>query len=190
MQGVIPFSAPNLCGWSYSLCTRATTTVIIDAYWAAPHRLAGAQHTVPLVTMDVTEWSRTHTRHTALGAQMRRVKDFTPRASKTMTTTLLISNRKSDESIKLHPPCTAQRFRSILTFNSYPSTCVIQRSSPEGSLVHASDVTLTTTLHSKHGSLPIKLFRILISFFQRTTALISDKFFFLVFFVLPDELRS
>ena len=29
--GEITFGLPNLHGWSYTLCTRATTTVIIDA---------------------------------------------------------------------------------------------------------------------------------------------------------------
>ena len=29
--GIIVFGAPNLRGWSYRLCTRVATTVIIDA---------------------------------------------------------------------------------------------------------------------------------------------------------------
>ena len=31
VRGVIAFSAPNLRGWSYRLCTGTATTVIIDA---------------------------------------------------------------------------------------------------------------------------------------------------------------
>ena len=31
VRGVIAFGVPNLCGWSYRLCTGAATTVIIDA---------------------------------------------------------------------------------------------------------------------------------------------------------------
>ena len=31
MWGVIAFGTPNLRGWSYRLCTRAATTVIIHA---------------------------------------------------------------------------------------------------------------------------------------------------------------
>ena len=31
VRGEIAFGVPNLRGWSYRLCTRAATTVIIDA---------------------------------------------------------------------------------------------------------------------------------------------------------------
>ena len=50
--------------------------------------------------------------------------------------------------VKSHSPFTAQLFRFSLTVISHLHTCLIQRPSPEGSVVHASDVALTTALHT------------------------------------------
>ena len=45
MQGEVVFGIPNLCGWSYRLCTGTATTMIIVA-------LVGAE---PIVLIDDSE---------------------------------------------------------------------------------------------------------------------------------------
>ena len=50
--------------------------------------------------------------------------------------------------IKSLSPSKANIFRSITVFYQYPATCLMQRSSPEGSLVRASDVPLITASYT------------------------------------------
>ena len=47
--------------------------------------------------------------------------------------------RKSKGPIKSLQTLRAMHTRSVLTFISYPYTCLMQRSSPQGSLIHALD---------------------------------------------------
>ena len=53
------------------------------------------------------------------------------------------------DPIKSFPPFKAKISRSIPPFKQYPSTCLMQMLSPEGSLVHVSDVPLITAFQNR-----------------------------------------
>ena len=107
-------------------------------------KTGGCPRTVP-PTKDVVEESQTHTHtHTEHGLIGRRTQErIVTGRNEQEPQTNVCSNPSAESS---HPIKSAQQSKAQLsgsapTFTSCPATCPMQRSSPEGSLVHALDVS-------------------------------------------------
>ena len=114
-------------------------------------RILAAAHAQSHHNSEVTEQSRERTHHRVLGHIETKNVCYTGERASTTDHSMFKSIQCIIRSQQIASTVQSQTFQIYPTFKIYPATCLMQKSSPEGSFVYASDAPLITASHGQAG---------------------------------------